>query len=100
MLEIGEIYNARGTVEFEGKTYNFSKKTGRVEFLIAGHSHRDEVSVYHGIPCILTVNNGASCPSFDLVAVDYAARKISLTRINSAAAEDGAALDRTVPLDA
>lgn len=100
MLEIGEIYNARGTVEFEGRTYNFSKKTGRVEFLIAGHSHRDEVSVYHGIPCILTVNNGASCPSFDLVAVDYAARKISLTRINSAAAEDGAALDRTVPLDA
>lgn len=99
LLEIAEIYNARGTVSFQDKRYDFSGKTGRVEFLIAGHSHRDEVSVYHGIPCILTVNNGVACPSFDLVAVDYDARRISLTRINAQPAEEAQMLDRTVPLD-
>ena len=70
-----------------------------MEFLIAGHSHRDEVSVYHGIPCMLTVNNGVSCPSFDLVAVDYDARRIYLTRINAGVIEDAQLLDRIVPLD-
>ena len=99
LLEIAEVYNARGTVSFQDKHYDFSGKTGRVEFLIAGHSHRDEVSTYNGIPCVLTVNNGVSCPSFDLVAVDYDARKICLTRINAAPAEEAAALDRIVPLD-
>ncbi len=99
LLEIAEAYNARGTVSFQDKHYDFSGKTGRVEFLIAGHSHRDEVSTYNGIPCVLTVNNGVSCPSFDLVAVDYDARKICLTRINAAPAEEAAALDRIVPLD-
>ena len=98
MLEIGEIYNSRGTVTFEGKTYDFSKKTGRVEFLIAGHSHRDEVSTYHGIPCILTTNNGVACPTLDLVAVDYTERKIHLTRINGAPIEEAQTLDRTVML--
>jgi predicted phosphodiesterase len=99
LLEIAELYNARKTVSFGEKLYDFSEKTGRVEFLIAGHSHRDEVSVYNGIPCILTVNNGVSCPSFDLVAVDYEARSICLTRINAQPAEEARALDRTVSLD-
>ena len=99
LLEIAEQYNARGTVSFQDKSYDFSSKIGRVEFLIAGHSHRDEVSVYHGIPCILTVNNGVSCPSFDLVAVDYDARIVNLTRINAQPVEEAQALDRTVSLD-
>lgn len=98
MLEIAEAYNARGKVTFEGRTYDFSAKTGRIEFLIAGHSHRDEVSVYHGIPCILTTNNGVDCPTLDLVAVDYTKRKIHLTRINASPIEEAQALDRTVPL--
>ena len=98
MLEIAELYNARKTVSFGDKEYDFSAKTGRVEFLIAGHSHRDEVSVHYGIPCILTINNGVSCPSFDLVAADYGARMLYITRINAGSAEDAKALDRVVPL--
>ena len=98
-LEICEIYNNRGTVAYNGKLYDFADKTGRVEFLIAGHSHKDEVSVYNGITCILTVNNGVNCPSFDLVAVDYDERAIHIVRVSSATTANAQTLDRTVSLD-
>lgn len=98
-LEIAEAYNNRGTVSYNGKLYDFADKTGRVEFLIAGHTHVDEVSVYNGIPCILTVNNGVNCPSFDLVAVDYDERVIHLVRVNSGTVGNAQPLDRTVLLD-
>ena len=99
ILEICEIYNNRGTVSFNGKLYDFADKTGKVEFLIAGHSHRDEVAVYNGITCILTVNNSLNCPSFDLVAVDYDERVIHLVRVNSGTVESAQTLDRTISLD-
>lgn len=98
-LEIAEIYNNRGTVAYNGKLYDFADKTGRVEFLIAGHTHIDEVSVYNGIACILTVNNGVNCPSFDLVAVDYDERVIHLVRVSSATTANAQTLDRVVSLD-
>ena len=85
ILEFSEIYNNRGTVIYDGKLYDFSEKTGYVEFLIAGHSHRDEVSTHYSIPCILTVNMGddASYPRFDMVAVDYDARVLYTVRVGS-----------------
>jgi len=100
ILEFSNTYNERGTVSFNGKLYDFSDKTGKVEFLIGGHSHIDEVAVHHDIPCILTINNGANCPSFDLVAVDYDANVVHLTRVNAGAATSAQTLDRTVSLEA
>ena len=98
-LEIAEIYNNRGTFAYNGKLYDFADKTGRVEFLIAGHSHKDEVSVHNGIACILTINNTVSTPSFDLVAVDYDARVIHIVRVNSGTVANAQPLDRVVSLD-
>ncbi|MBP3375652.1 MAG: metallophosphoesterase [Clostridia bacterium] len=100
ILEFSNVYNNRGAVTFNGKLYDFADKTGKVEFLIGGHSHRDEVAVYHNIPCVLTINNGSSCPSFDLVAVDYDAKVVHLTRVNAGTAANAQTLDRTVSLEA
>ena len=96
ILQFSEIYNQRGTVIYDGKLYDFSEKTGYVEFLIAGHSHKDEVSTHYSIPCILTVNMGddASYPRFDMIAVDYDTRVLYTVRVGSSMTDK----DRTVPL--
>ncbi len=101
LLEFSEVYNNRGSVTYEGKTYDFSGKTGRVEFLIAGHTHADVLEYYNGIPCVLTVNAGVGAyPKFDMVAVDYANRVMYTVRVDAGTATANSAYDRTISLDA
>ncbi len=100
LLEFSEAYNNRGTVSYEGETYDFSGKTGRVEFLIAGHTHKDVVEYYNGIPCVLTVNAATgSYPKFDMVAVDYATRTLYTVRVGEDTVENLEKLDRVIALD-
>lgn len=91
--EICAAYNARGTYTYNGLTYDFSLKTGKVEYFIAGHTHADMLFSLEGIPVILvdTMQKG-SYPISDLVYVDYDERKVYLKRI-------GDGTDRVVDLN-
>lgn len=82
---IGKVYNERGSYEYEGVTYDFSQKTGMVEFIIAGHNHTDSIGELHGIPYILTANayKSTNLPTFDLIYVDYTERKLCTLRIGT-----------------
>lgn len=100
-LEFSEIYNKRGTVEFEGETYDFSSKTGYVEFLIAGHKHVDLEATHYNIPCFLVFSNGQGTGSlfdFDMVAVDYDERVLYTVRVNNSSVANATELDRVISL--
>ena len=96
IAEISNAYNNRLTYTFDGVTYDFGSKTGRVEFIIAGHTHLDEIGTFHGIPYIVTNashSTGANGePTFDIVTVDYETRVITTDRT-------GRGSDRTIYLD-
>lgn len=81
---ISKAYNERGTYTFDGKTYDFSEKTGKVEFLIAGHGHYDFIDELNTIPVILTTTAMTSTfPTFDMIYVDYEERKLHAIRIGN-----------------
>jgi hypothetical protein len=100
IAKIACIYNNQGTYTFDGVTYNYNTASGKIEFIIAGHSHADSnenlVYTYNGvsIPLILTINAGNrtgagasyyGAPNciFDLVNVDYDNRVVNLVRIGA-----------------
>lgn len=94
VAEIANIYNNRGTITESNKIYDFSQKTGKVEFIIAGHMHADSTGTLHDIPYIQTINASVNTdyPSFDLVMVDYTERKLKTVRVGTGA-------DRELSLD-
>ncbi len=102
LLEYSNVYNNRGSVTYEGETYDFSDKSGRVEFLIAGHTHKDEVSTHYNIPCVLVIHQQSSAvyPTFDMVAVDYKddVRKLYTFRVGADTADSLEKLDRVIEL--
>ena len=85
LLQISSAYNQRSEINVNGKNYNFADATGRVEFMLAGHSHEDYTLMDSGIRIIGTLDCGNhqsytdDC-SFDLVFVDYDNRKIKCIR--------------------
>ncbi len=83
LLDIAQAYNNRSAIEVNGKQFDYSKAIGRVEFLIAGHSHRDADFVINGIPCIECVHTLASLEeaTFDLVFADYNKRVLQFVRV-------------------
>ena len=90
--KISAAYNNRESYTFNGITYDFSKKTGTVEYIIAGHSHSDHTGTLEGIPYVLTSTNQGGDPSTaDFVFADYDARKLYLKRV-------GNGLDREIDL--
>lgn len=94
-LDIAYAYNTSGTASITGDsgavTYSFSGTTpaGKVEFCLAGHSHHDSAAdlVVRGIPSIVRTSmryngpNDTLQPVCDLIAVDYTAKKVYLTRV-------------------
>ena len=80
--EISTAYNNRETYTYNGVLYDFSGKTGMVEYIIAGHNHDDRVGMIAGIPYILTYTNQQGDPATaDFVYADYEARKLYLHRV-------------------
>lgn len=77
---IAQAYNNKTSIDVNGKVYDFSGTTGKVAFLIAGHSHFDFNFIYHDIPVVMTVNSGYT-PSFDLCLVDYDNAKLKMKRV-------------------
>lgn len=66
------------------KTYDFTGKTGHIDYSIAGHSHADFSATFGGVP-IVGVDNfqGDGEPTFDMVFADYTAGKLYCTRIGT-----------------
>ena len=83
--EISAAYNARKTYTYGGVTYDFSGKTGMVEYIIAGHNHTSKNGYVEGIPYVTVSSFAASSqpPTADFVYADYDARKIYLYRVGS-----------------
>ncbi len=78
---IAAAYNARDRYFYGGATYDFSKKTGRVELILGGHIHRDREGLFSGIPFMTTrampSENG---PAADRITLDYATRVLRTRR--------------------
>ncbi len=82
--KISAAYNARSTYTFNGVTYDFSDKTGMVEYIIAGHHHADVTGTIEGIPFVLTATNNSGDPATaDFVYADYASRTLVLMRVGN-----------------
>ncbi len=92
--EISAAYNARTSYTYNEKNYDFSTKTGQVEYMIAGHKHVDYVSELSGIPVVLThtmkdVVDGI--PSSNFVFANYTEGKLYIVGT-------GASTDRVIDL--
>lgn len=80
--KISAAYNARAKYEYNGVTYDFSEKTGMVEYIIAGHHHNDVIGTIEGIPFVLVATSSAGDPATaDFVYADYEARQLKLMRV-------------------
>lgn len=49
-------YNSRQSITLNGQTYNFSACTGRVMFIMCGHSHWDYIDTSGEIPIVCTTD--------------------------------------------
>ncbi len=78
---IAAAYDAGETYEFDGKVYDFSKKTGMVEYMIAGHEHGDRIGELSGIPYVLTTAYNLYANTVDFVFADYTDRQLYLIRV-------------------
>lgn len=98
IVSICEAFNRRSMYKADGHVFDFRECTGRVEFALCGHIHTDYSSYPKSFPVICTRNalaeqpDGSSVLSYDLIAVDYRERLITLLRVG-----DGES--RTVSLD-
>ena len=81
--EISAAYNARETYTYEGVEYDFSEKSGMVEYIIAGHNHESRNGYVAGIPYVTVSKFGSSSnpPTADFVYADYDARKLYMYRV-------------------
>ena len=79
-------YNSKSELTINGKSYDFTNATGRVEFVLAGHTHSDiNYIVGESVPVIITknANYGNTSVDFDLIYADYTARSISYIRVGN-----------------
>ena len=79
---IAQAYNNKTTIMLNGKTYDFTSTSGKVSYLICGHSHYDANFVYNDIPVIITTKCGY-IPNFDLIYADYDKAKLEMVRIGN-----------------
>ena len=84
ITEIANAYNNRGTITFNGATFDYSQATGKFRFVLAGHNHGDALTTEDGIPVVLTTKTRQDgTPTFDLCLVNYDTNKLHLCRVGS-----------------
>lgn len=91
IFDIAQAYNARGTITVGGTTYDFTGRTGKVEYFIGGHTHADLNGVLNGIPWVLTTwvrDNRASAATFDLCMADYGNHVLHMVRVGGGSSRD------------
>ena len=91
---LAEAYNNHATITLNGVTYDFTACSGRVEFWVAGHTHRDSNGTLGGIPYFITASNSfnSDVPLIDLVLADYDNNVVKIIRAG------GTGEDRTIQL--
>ena len=87
---IGNIitaYNNRSsytTYDAASETFDFSACSGRIEYCLCGHSHKDFVEQLGGVPAIGTINLQAKgVPNFDMLFVDYDNNIVKCVRVGT-----------------
>lgn len=84
--QIITAFNARTSVTVNGDTYDYSNKTGIVEYVLAGHAHAELSGTVSGIPVIVCQRAlTANMIGWDMVTVDYTNRTIKLLRTDTGA---------------
>lgn len=85
ILSVFRAYNDRSSLTIDnGTVFDFSAATGRIEFVISGHTHEDKVMVVNEIPVVVTTNmRNGNTPTFDLCMADYTNRKLHMVRVGS-----------------
>lgn len=84
-IEVSKLitaYNGRSTITIQNEEFDFSKSTGRIEFVLAGHMHEDMNTSVGDVPVIMTINDGYNTANnnFDVIVVDYDNRKLHTLR--------------------
>lgn len=72
-------FNSRETITLNEQTYDFSDCTGKVAYIICGHTHVDTIYTEAEIP-VVTTKNVETNFDFDLVCCDYSNGKLYLLR--------------------
>lgn len=98
ILDICKAYNNKTSITLYGNTYNFADCKGTMRFVLAGHTHKDDVFVVNDIPVVIlrTAQKGQSGAShsndfpFDLCLVDYGSNTLKTVRVGTVGS------DRTV----
>lgn len=86
VLRIADAYNSRTTITVNSTVYDYTNATGKVEFMIGGHRHKDDNGILYGIPWVISANvrnAEAKGATFDLVFADYGAKKLNLIRVGN-----------------
>lgn len=85
ITQIANAYNTRTSITLNDVAYDFTGVSGKIYFVLAGHTHVDSSYAVNGIPVITTINArvDTSDIAFDLVLADYDAKKIHMVRIGS-----------------
>lgn len=76
-------FNTHTTITLNNISYDFSDKTGHVDYVICGHIHDDYIATVNDIPCVGTINFNKTYPSFDLVCNDYDNHKVRMIRVGT-----------------
>lgn len=73
------------TDSINGVYYDFTGTTGHIDFVMAGHTHKDYIITLGNVPCIITTTFGSSetatQPTFDLCLVDYDNKMLKCVRV-------------------
>jgi hypothetical protein len=86
ILSIADDYNSRKSMLYlDGLSYDFTKATGNIRFVMGGHIHYDhETRTRGGIPIVITTETTeGNTPTFDMCLVDYDDNKLHLIRVGS-----------------
>lgn len=83
VTKVARAYNDRATLTLNGKTYDFTGKTGVFRFVWGGHTHVDGRERCNGIQVATTKNltNVAGEYTFDLMVTDFAADRLYTIRV-------------------
>ena len=88
-LRLAQAFNARGSVTLDGVTYNFEHATGKVRFVIAGHTHYDSISTAYDLPIWITGRTFStditSLQRIDLMVADFENGVVKAVRVGAAA---------------
>ena len=86
MLNVNSIigaFNTKGNVTLNGNTYDYSTCTGKIYYVLGGHSHLDRIDTTYNVPFIVRTTTKTTLPepTFDLILCDFTNEKLYFVRV-------------------